>query len=187
MSSLTSVTSTLLSTVSQGIDTASLVSQLVAAAEAPATLLANKVQNQTSQQALLAHISGDLSNLSSALRAVNIPSEATAVAASTSDSGHVAVAASGGATIGNHDVRVLSTASNQIAVSSGFASNTAGIAGTGGLTISIAGQPDVTVNWDNTQNLSDISSAINAATTGVTSSVLFDGTNYELVVSASRS
>ena len=187
MSTTTSITSTLLSTVSQGLDTASIVSELVAAAEAPATILANTVQDQTAQQALLAGITDDVTALSTAFRAVDIPSEATSVVASTSDSNHVSVAASGGATIGNHDVRVLSTASNQIAVSTGFASNTAGIAGTGGLTISIAGQPDVTVNWDNTDSLSDISSAINNATTGVTSSVLFDGTTYELVVSATNS
>src|SRR5438046_3070250 len=91
--------------LSSGIDTASLVSQLVAAERAPADVIAGHQSDLNAQKGIVGGLSSALAALGTAMHGLDIASEAQPRKASSSD-GHVTVAASSGALATVHDVHV---------------------------------------------------------------------------------
>ena len=168
--------------LSSGIDTASLVAQLVAAERAPADTLASKQTDLNTQKSIVSSLSSALAAFGTAARGLDILSEVQPRSASSSDA-HVTVAASAGATATVHDVRVKQLARGQIASSNTFTSSAAGIAGAGTLAITTAGTTQ-TISYAATDTLGDIATKINNANAGATASVLFDGTSYRLMVAS---
>ena len=169
-----------------GLDTSSLITSLENAAKAPETQLQTDQSNLKSQETVLATLTSNLSSLYDAASTLGLGSEAQAMTATTSDD-HVAIAVSGGAATGTHDLRVLQTAQALSVTSKTFASNSAGILGDGGVTIQRAGQADVAISWTSSDTLSSISDKINQAHAGVSASVLYDGTSYRLLVNSTAS
>ena len=111
-----------------------------------------------------------------------LPSTLQLRTASSSDT-HVSVAVSGTATPTVHDIRVNQLAAAQVSSSNTFASDTAGIAGAGTLAIT-TGATNATITWDATDTLSSIATKINNANVGANASVLFDGSQYRLMVAS---
>ena len=168
--------------LSSGIDTASLVSQLVAAERAPADAIASKQSDLNTQKSIVGSMSAALAAFGAAARGMDILSEVQPRAATSSD-GHVTVAASSGATATVHDVRVKQLARGQITGSRTFASADAGQIGNGTLSIT-TGTTTKAITYASTDSLADIASKINGAGVGATASVLFDGTSYRLMVAS---
>jgi len=168
--------------LSSGIDTASLVSQLVAAERAPADAIAGKQSDLTTQKSIVASISAALAALGAAARGMDVLSEVQPRAATSSDP-HVTVAASSGATATVHDVRVKQLARGQITASRTFTSAAAGQLTDGSLSIT-TGTTTKSITYGSTDSLDDIASKINGAGVGASASVLFDGASYRLMVAS---
>jgi flagellar hook-associated protein 2 len=170
--------------LSSGIDTASLVSQLVAAERAPADAIAQKQSDLSTQKSIVGSLSSALAALGTAVQGMNLASELQPRTASSSDS-HVTVAASSGAAATVHDIRVQSLARGQISSSRSFTTQTAGVLGDGSLKIT-TGSATSTINYASTDSLADVAAKINDANAGASASVLFDGTSYRLMVAATQ-
>ncbi|MGA7124211.1 MAG: flagellar filament capping protein FliD [Polyangiaceae bacterium] len=165
-----------------GIDTTSLVSTLVSIEEQPMNQLTTQQQNIQSAQTTISSFSSAMSALSNAAQTLSDPSSFTAMSATSSDSSLVATA-SGTAPAGQWSVSVSSIAQEQRTLSSGFASNTTALGLSGNLGISIGGGATQTVSISPTDTLSDISNEIASSGLRLQSSLVYDGSNYHLLVS----
>ena len=170
--------------LASGIDSQSLIAKLVAAEKTAANPLTNDQTNINTQKSIVGSLSSALANLGTTMKALDLDSEVKPQTATTSD-GKVSMAVSSSAALGTHSLRVQSLATMQITSSTTFASNTAGVAGTGGLDITVGGVTK-SVAWDSTDTLDTIASKITDANNGVTASVLFDGSKYRLMVTAAK-
>jgi flagellar hook-associated protein 2 len=175
-----------------GIDTGSIVSQLMALERAPAKILTNHKTKMQSQVDAYSQISTALTSLQSLMAGMKTASTFTAKNASVGDSSVAGATASGAAMAGIHYLKVTSLARSQTLVSEsstmgGYTSNTAQDFGTGTFTItdSTGGQSPVSITIDSTNNsLQGIANAINASGANVTASVINDGsgTPYRLAI-----
>jgi flagellin len=99
------MTAVTFSGLSSGLDTSSLVKQLVAAERAPLDVVASRQSDISSQKSIVSSLSSALAALGTAVRGMDQASELQPRVAASSDS-HVTVAASSGAAATVHDVRV---------------------------------------------------------------------------------
>lgn len=170
--------------LASGIDTASLVEQIVAAEKRPADLMSQRVSDLSSQHSIVESLVSKLRAFGDRARGLDLASEIRSVKAERSDTSHFGVAVSGSASTSSHTLRVLSTAKAQTTTSRTFTSDAAGVLGDGSVTIDTSTGDPVTVSWTAADSLSTIATRINDANTGATASVVFDGTSYRLVANA---
>ncbi|HET9620990.1 MAG TPA: flagellar filament capping protein FliD [Kofleriaceae bacterium] len=168
--------------LASGLDTASLIKQLVAAERSPADAITQKQSDLNTQKSIVASLSSAVSKLGTVVKGMAIPSDLQPRTASASDA-HVSVTATAGAASTVHDVRVEQLARGQITASSAFASMAAGVVGAGTLTIATGGKT-ASVSYSPSDTLSDIAAKINNANVGASASVLYDGSTYRLMVAA---
>jgi flagellar hook-associated protein 2 len=176
------MTAVTFSGLSSGLDTSSLVTQLVAAERAPATLIANRQSDLNTQKSIVGSLSSALAALGTVARGMDLASELQPRTAASSDA-RVTVAASSGAAATVHDVRVSQLARGQITASRSFTSAEAGVLGDGSLSITTGGTT-TSITYASTDSLADIASRINSSGAAASASVLFDGTSYRLMVAA---
>lgn len=178
--------------LASGIDTSSIVSQLMALERMPEQVLTKRKTPMQSQVSAYNQLSSALTSLQSLMAGMNTVNTFAAKTASVADSSVASATASNSAPAGAHTLMVASLARSQTLVSesptnSGYASDTAQNFGTGTITLanSIDPQNSVIVNIDNTNNsLQGIATAINASGANVTASVVNDGsdTPFRLVI-----
>lgn len=169
--------------LASGLDSASMIDQLVSLERSAATTVATQKSNLEAQKSIVNSLSSALSSLATAARALDLDSEVKPRAAAVSDSRFTA-ASSSGAAVGVHDVRVQSIASGQITQSRALTSSAAGVLGDGGVDITVGGVTK-SVTWTSSDSLDTIASRINDANAGVTASVVrVDDTTYRLVVAS---
>lgn len=168
--------------LSSGLDSGSLIDSLVAAERSAATTLQTRQADLTTQKSIVNSLSAALSSFGTAARGMDLSSELQPRTAVSSDT-KVTVAASSAAATAVHDIRVKQLARAQVTSSNTFATSGAGVAGTGGLTITQGGTSKA-VSWTASDSLDSIASKINNANAGVSASVLFDGSAYRLVTTA---
>ncbi len=169
-----------------GLDTSSLIEQLVAAEKSSATVLRQRVTDVNRQGTILDDLTTRLLGVRDKARAIDTAAELHTAKASLSDPDHASVAVSGGAAAATHSLRVDSLARGQVTTSRTFATSGAGAAGTGSIDITTAAGTR-SVSWTATDTLQDVADRINAADAGSTASVVYDGTNYRLVATARQS
>lgn len=170
--------------LASGLDTSSLVTQLVNAERAPATAIASRQSDLTSQKTIVGNLSTALAALGTAVKALSLPSATQPRTASSSDS-RVTVAASSDAIATVHDVRVVSLARSQISGSREFDSAAAGVLGDGSVTIT-TGTTSAQIDYSASDSLADIAAKINSSGTAVKASVLFTGSKYRLMVASTE-
>jgi flagellar hook-associated protein 2 len=168
--------------LASGLDTGALIDQLVAAEKIPADTLTSRQSDLSTQKSIVSTLSSQLAALGAAARGMDLASELSPRVATVSDS-HLAVAVSSAAAAAAHTMRVKQLAAAQVTSSKTFASPAAGALGAGGLSITVAGTTK-SVSWTATDSLDDIATKITNANAGVSASVLFDGSAYRLVVTA---
>ncbi len=169
--------------LASGLDTASLIDQLVSIERSGATAPSTKKSHLESQKSIVNSLSSALSSLATAARGLDLDSEVKPRAAAVSDS-RVTVAASAGASPGVQDVRVKSLAAAQVTQSRAFSSSAAGVLGAGGVDITVDGTTR-SISWGASDSLDAIATRINDANAGVTASVLrVADSSYRLVVTA---
>jgi flagellar hook-associated protein 2 len=171
-----------LSGLASGVDTSSIVDQLMQLERQKVTRINNRQTSVTAHQTALKSVSDKLNALSSAAAALNDASTwKTAQTSSSSDTTKVAVAQLDGAGIGGHTVTVDRLASS---AQHGFSYASAGAAGTFTIT-SPSGSATISVGAS--ASAKDIATAINASTTApVYAAVVKDDDGTERVVMSSR-
>ncbi len=181
-----------------GLDTGALVDALLQLERRPLTLVENRKADFEREQSLFRDLNTQLLALRDAARALDnqnesltgatLDEEFLAYTAASSDEAVVTATASGNASVGSTSVRVLSLASVGRQITTTFASDTDAIASAGEtLSIDYGGESsiDVTVGAGGA-SLQDLRDLVNAdANNGgnVRADVLFDGTEYRLVLS----
>lgn len=168
------------------INVSSLVSQLVAATEAPQqSLISNQTQQVTTQISALAQLKGALSTFQSSLGALDSASAFQVETASSSAPAVFTATAGNGAPSGTYNVTVSALATAQQLLSSPVSGSTIG---TGTLQLSLGGSSfSVTVgSADNT--LQGLAAAINSASgnPGIAATVLQGASGAYLLLSSSQ-
>lgn len=168
--------------LASGIDSASLITQLVNAERAPVNAITQQQSDLNSQKTIVGNLSTALAALGTAMRGLALPSQVQPLTASSSD-GHVTVAASSDALATVHNVFVKQLARSEVTSSREFTSAGAGVLGTGSVTIT-TGAKNAQINYSATDSLADIAARINDADLDASASVLFDGSKYRLMVAS---
>jgi flagellar hook-associated protein 2 len=192
-SSSTSAPVSIASTSSAGaaggsvIDVSSLVSQLVAATQAPQESLINsQTQAVTAQISALGTLKSGLSTFQSSLTALATPGAFQVETANSSDPTAFTASASNGAPAGTYNVAVTQLAQGQQLLSSAVSDSSLG---TGTLSLSLGGTSfSVPVSAGN-NTLADIAAAINGAAgnPGISATVLQGADGNHLLLSSSQS
>ncbi len=170
------------------IDVASLVSQLVAATQAPQeALIQNQTQAVTSEISAVGQLKSALSTFQSSLSSLDTPSAFGSLSATSSDTAAFTASAASGATLGSYSVSVSQLAQAEQLVSSTAYSSGSTAVGTGTLQLSLGGSSfsvDITSSSD---TLSGIAAAINSASgnPGIEASVVTGTSGAHLVLTSS--
>lgn len=165
-----------------GLDSGSMIDQLVAAEKSRATIYQQRISALNRQGTIVDDLTAKLATLRDRVLALDTPVELKTTRIAASDDRHVTVAAAGAST-GSHALRVGGLARAQTVSSIGFASSAAGAAGDGSIDITTGGTT-ATVSWTSADSLATIAQRINDAGSGVSASVLYDGSQYRLVATA---
>lgn len=174
--------------IGSNLDVNGIVSQLMSLERQPLNVLNTKVSRYNSQLSAYGQLKSDLSSFKSAAYALSTTTGFSVFKATAADTTILNATADSTASVGAYDITVTTMAASQKLISNATTlpltdSNTTTV-GTGTLTLA-SGTSSFAVTIDGTNNTLDgIASAINSNTSnfGVTASVVFDGTNYRLMV-----
>jgi flagellar hook-associated protein 2 len=167
------------------IDVSSLVSQLVAATEAPQeTLISNQTQQVSAQISALGTLKSALATFQGSLAALDTPGAFQIATATSSDETAFTASAGAGAPQGTYTVSVSQLAQAQQLLSGPLAANAP--IGAGTLTLSLGGS-SFKVTVAATDTLADIAADINSATgnPGIGATVLQGTDGAHLLLSSS--
>ncbi len=183
--------------LASGIDTAAIVDALMEVERQPLLRIRSERSDVVSRQSLFQELNGLFLRLRDAASAIDNQTETLAAAsaseeflawrAESEDESVLTASAGSDATPGSYDVQVTALASAGRRVSQAFASESTPVsAGPGTLTVAFGGESDLQIAVDGTTTLQQLADAINAdpANGGaVRADVLYDGSQYRLVVS----
>ena len=172
--------------IGSGIDFAALIDGFVAAERLPINQISARKLEANEEITRLSSIVDKLNALETEALKLDVGDEVRSVVASSSDPDRVVVQATDTAAAATYTVSVTQLATAQMNSSQTYASDTAGVAGAGSIDITVGTDAAVTVTYDGSMSLSDIATAVNNSEARVAASVLYDGTNYRLVVQASE-
>ena len=176
--------------LSSGIDVSTLISTLVSAEKEPETAIQTDQSNLTTQISTLGSLVSKIQALGDAATALDSAAAISAPTATSSSSSTVSATADSTAVPGTYNVVVGALATAQTNVSTGFASDSAGVAGAGTLTIAGANGTNASITYSASDSLSDIAARINSDSSAgslVQASVINDGSHYRLVLTATQS
>lgn len=170
------------------INVSSLVSQLVAVAQAPQQSLINsQTQAVTTQISALGMLKSALSTFQNSLSALATPSAFNAQAATSSNTSAFTATASSGAATSTYSISITQLAQAQQLSSNAFAGGASAVVGTGTLSFALGSSSfSVTIGSSN-NTLSGIAAAINSASgnPGITATVLTGSDGGHLVLNSS--
>ncbi|MBU0665488.1 MAG: flagellar filament capping protein FliD [Proteobacteria bacterium] len=160
-----------------GLDTDSIVTQLMDLERAPINRLETKKTNETTRIEAYAQFKTTLDDLKSAVSSMNLTSQVKSTSVSLS-TGAPFTATSANASSGSYNVAVKQLAQVQKTVSDGWTSQSEPLLGTGTFTLN-NGTTDTIITVDSTNNsLAGLAAAINekSADTGIKATLINDGT-----------
>ncbi len=166
-----------------GMDTASIVSQLVELKRAPIYRLQRQRASFENQVSALGTLKSKLTALQDAATAVDSSNEFASLVGSTMDEDVVRVSANGDAAPGTYDIVVNALAQSQKSRSQGF-DNTLTDMGAGTLSFTVGGEVQ-DLELTGYTSLEDLAARINTEVTGVSASIINDGSAtgaYSLVL-----
>lgn len=189
---LTSITPSMLTSGSSGIDVNTIVSQLMQIEQQPLNSLKQKEVAYQAKISAYAALLSSMQGLNTAISALN--NSTISMTASASDSSFFTATASSSAAAGTNNIQINNIASAQSLYSLRYGSQTGTVADLSGvatqylrLQVGSSSPKVITINSSN-NTLSGIRDAINAANVGVTASVLkesgnflIDGTNNTII------
>lgn len=169
-----------------GMDTNSIVDQLMAIERQPINRLNRDKTWFNSREAAYGAFDGKLQNFLSSIENLGSSDELRKMSVAAASDEFFSVSAGSGAQPGaSYQVEVVSLAQVQKNVSQGYVDKNAASFGFGELTLTVGDNEAVTITIDETNNsLEGVMEAINVADTGVNASIINDGTDspYRLVL-----
>lgn len=172
--------------LSSGLDTESMIDQLMAASNKPGDLLVSQRTEVQDRKTQYETLNTRLANLQTALEAIDTERTFRALKASSSDTSVVEIAVDGDAVVGAFDVEVSQLAQSSMLVSDGFASeSSAGTIAEGDLVITVGSVSTTLTITSSNSSLEGLVSAINSQVEGVTAYVMDTGLStdpYRLVL-----
>ena len=166
-----------------GLDINGIITKLMQVESQPLTAMASKEASYQAKLSAFGSMKGALSSLQTAAKTLATTSTFTNMSASSSDGTLFSVSASIAAKAGSYDIGVTTLAkANSVRTNVNYGTNTFD-SGTLRITIGTGTPQDITLTGTNT--LSGIRDAINGAATGVTATIVNDGTADRLVLTSS--
>lgn len=159
--------------LASGLDTATLINQLVLLRRTPITRLEKRKTGYQNEIKALATLKTKMLALQKAAQAIDSPSEFAALKATSSDEDILRVTANGDAAPGNYEILVTALAKGQKSVSQGF-DNAGNSVGTGEMKITVGGE-ETALTIPAGTSLSGLAAIINREMDGVSASVIYDG------------
>jgi len=170
--------------LASGLDTGALIDALVSAERSRSASASEKRSFTNQKLAVVRDVSDALDALSDLSEDMDSSDEIRKVSVASSNEG-VGVTQGDGAMPGTYDLSVVNLARAETSRSFAFADDAAGaFTGSGTLGITVGADAEITVNYDATMSLTDLAAQINSSDARVNASVLFDGSQYRLQVSA---
>jgi flagellar hook-associated protein 2 len=170
-----------------GIDTDSLISQLVAVERVPADQLTTRKTNANRRMSAVSDLIAKLTALRGARKAVDTASELNAVTAASTDPARVAVTASGAAQEGQLSLRVHTLARAETRASTTFGSGADLVPGAGLLSIQVGSGEQVVVDFTTQDTIADVARRINERVDGVRAALVDNGSGVRLTLTSERS
>lgn len=172
-----------------GMDTAGIIAQLMSLERIPIQRVEQRKSDFSAQKTVLGEIVTKMKTLQEKARALDTLGEVRTFTAKSGDDSIYEATASGNASGGTYDITVNQLAKAERTWSRGFASKTdAGLVGVGDLTITVGSDAPQTVSIDQaTDSLEGVAAKINASGADVLASIVYDGTEYFLVVAGKES
>ncbi|SHJ68433.1 flagellar hook-associated protein 2 [Malonomonas rubra DSM 5091] len=167
-----------------GLDTGSIISELMSIERTPITRLENDKAFFTNRLAVFSKLDGKLSTLQEKAEAIDTPIELNSPSVDSSSESYLSVTAGGKAQLGTYQISVVALAQQQKDVSQGYVDKTTNSFGTGTLNLTVAGElNEITIDSEN-NSLEGIAEAINDADLGVSATIINDGTAspYRLIL-----
>jgi len=171
------------------INVSSLVSQLVAATQAPQqALITSQTTAVTTDLTALGTLKSALSTFQASLSSLSTPSAFNAQTATSSDSTAFTASAGDGAVSGTYSVAITALATAQQLLSSAVAGGSSAAVGTGTLTLSLDTSSFTVTLDDSNDTLSGIAAAINAASDnpGISATVVNGTDGAHLLLSSTQ-
>ena len=169
------------------INVSSLVSQLVAASQAPQeALIKQQTQSVTSEMSSVGQLKSALSTFQSSLAAIDTPAAFGSLSATSSNPTAFTATVGSGATLGSYSVSISQLAQAQQIVSSTAYSTSSATIGTGTLQLSLGGSSFSVVIGSSNDTLSGIAAAIDSASgnPGIEASVVTGTSGAHLVLTS---
>ena len=156
-----------------GMDTASLVEQLVELRRIPIYRLQQRKAGFESQMAALGSLQTKLEAFQTAAQTIDSANEFAALTATSSNESLLGVTAGSTAAPGTYDITVEALAQGQKSLSQGFDSATTTV-GEGDVTFTIDGEVQ-TITLEGLNTIESLAEAINNSVDGVSASIIYDG------------
>lgn len=170
--------------ISTGMDTATMITQLVGLERSGINTLETQKKNYQSQMSIVQNLNSKLQALQTKAKDFSTVDKFLAYETETSDSKFVTVSATGKATPGSYNIHVDRMATAERRYSKDFAAkDVAGVTGEGTLTIQVGEDDAVEISVTAADTLESIVSKINSANVKATAGLLFDGNSYFLQIS----
>lgn len=170
-----------------GLDTSAIINQLMSLERQPIYRLEDKQKTYETQASRWRGVQSKLNALTDKMGALGERDDVLSNTVSSSDEKVFTATSLGGAPLGPTEVHVTSLAAAQRTYSDAFgAADTAGLFGSGTLTITAGSDDPVDVTIEATDTLESVVDKINASGADVSAGILFDGTNYRLRVSGNE-
>jgi len=166
--------------LSSGIDTATIIEQLIAIERRPVNLLQNQQIREENKKIVLQEINSSLLAAKTSVEALSEPEGFDLFNVSSNDEAIVGVTSTGAATSGSFSVEVLSLAQAQTRSSKSFASNTEALGLAGDIVLN---GKAITIASEDT--LQDIQNSLTNANAGVNAQILqVSDTDFRLLVTS---
>jgi len=163
-----------------GLDTNSIIDQLLTLQQKPIVKLQEQEANYQVELSAYGSMQAVLNSLKSAMGGLDSISDLTSFSATSGNTELFSVSADGNATAGSYDVTVQNLAKVHKLTSEAFTETEEVGGGTIHLRLGDATAVDISVSA--TDTIADVAQAINHADAGVNAAVIFDGTSYFLTL-----
>ncbi len=172
--------------LASGMDTASIVRQLVLLRRQPIVRLESRIDSYKQKQSAYTDFESKLASLLGKIQELDTPQEYSSLAVTSGNEGVLTATAGFSAQQGSYDIMVTTLAESQKDMTQGYDSTSDSV-GTGTMTILVDGTPTNITLEAGASSLADLRFAINESDAGVTATILHDGSEtggYYLVISA---
>ncbi len=170
--------------LASGIDTDSIITELMALERAPIDRLENDKTYYQNRLKAFSGLETKLNDLAQKAEAIDTEVELSSFSVNSNSEEYLSVTTDGRAQAGSYQLSVVDLAQQQKDVSQGFASKSEDTLGTGTISLTVGGTAHQLTIEEGDNSLEGIANAINEADLGVGAAIINDGTGtpYRLVL-----